>query len=105
MNEDKFLYYTLGRWKVKKGNEDRFIETWTKLGGIFGMLPDPPGIGTLIRSIDDPVLFYSFGPWPSLESIKYMRSDPASLAGIKEIMSLCEEAAPGNYKLVKEIKV
>jgi hypothetical protein len=105
MEEDKTVYYTLGRWKVKEGNEEKFIELWTKLGGIFGKLPDPPGVGTLIRSIDDPALFYSFGPWPSFESIKYMRSDKASVEGIKEIMSLCEEAAPGNYKLVKEIKV
>jgi heme-degrading monooxygenase HmoA len=105
MEADRTVYYTLGRWKVKKGDEDKFIEAWTKLGGIFGRLPDPPGIGTLIRSIDDPALFYSFGPWPSLESINNMRSDPASIAGIKEIMSLCLEAAPGNYKLVKEIKV
>ena len=103
MEKDKLQYYTLGRWKVKKGNEKRFIDTWVKLGGIFGKLPDPPGTGTLVQSIDDLLLFYSFGPWPNLESIKNMRSDSASLSGIKEIMNLCDEAVPGTFKLVKKV--
>lgn len=104
MNETKNIYYTLGKWKVKKENEAKFVESWSKLGEVFGKLNEPPLYGTLIQSIDDPTLFYSFGPWTSLESINHMRSDTASMAAIKEVMSFCDEAAPGNYKLVKEIK-
>ncbi len=54
--------YTLGVWRVKPGQEVAFIEAWKALGTIFAKLPQPPGKGTLLQSLADPLLFYSFGP-------------------------------------------
>ena len=69
--------YTLARWLVAPGNEDAFVAAWHDLAAFFLSLKQPPRWGTLLRSMEDPRLFYSFGPWPSTETIAAMRADPA----------------------------
>lgn len=97
-------YYTLARWKVKQGKEKEFIEVWTKLGELFFNLPASGLSGTLIQSIDDSSVYYSFGPWDSLEAIQSMRADEQCQQGIKNLVLLCDEASPGTYKFVKEVR-
>lgn len=58
--------YTVGAWYVKDGMQSEFVEAWKALGRHFRTLPNPPGTGTLLQSIDEPQQFYSFGPWRSL---------------------------------------
>ncbi len=95
--------YTLGAWRVKPGKEAEFIEAWKALSDTFRQLPMPPGgKGTLVQSLSDPLLFYSFGAWPSLESVQAMRQDASAQAGIKKVAELCTEAAPGSYRFVTE---
>lgn len=92
--------YTLGAWKVKRGNEDRFIEAWKELGRFFYSLPNPPGPGTLVQSVEDSTRFYSFGPWKSLQDVQAMRSHPKSAEEIGKLRELCEEGAPGAFRVV-----
>ncbi|HEY5639841.1 MAG TPA: hypothetical protein VIW01_07290 [Dehalococcoidia bacterium] len=92
--------YTLGVWKVKRGQEDRFIEAWKGLGRFFYSLPNPPGLGTLVQSADDPTRLYSFGPWKSMEDVQAMRSHPRSAEEIGKLRELCEEGGPGVFRVV-----
>ncbi len=95
--------YTLGVWRVKPGKEAEFIEAWKGLSGVFSKLPQPPGgKGTLVQSLNDPLLFYSFGEWSSMDSIQAMRQDATAQAGIKKVGELCTEAAPGSFRVVAE---
>jgi hypothetical protein len=95
--------YTLGVWRVKPESEADFIAAWKQLGSIFAQLPAPPGgKGTLLQSLAEPGLFYSFGPWPSMEAVQAMREDPAAQAGIGRIRELCLEAVPGSFRVVAE---
>ena len=94
--------YTRGVWRVKQGKEDAFIEAWKALGGIFSQLSQPPGKGTLLQSLTDPLLFYSFGPWSSLADIEAMRENPKAQKGINRIRELCTEATPGGFRVVAE---
>ena len=96
-------YYTHAMWRVKPGNEGAFVEAWKALADVFTHLPSPATHGTLIQSLTDSTLFYSFGPWDSLEEIAAMRSDIASQAAIQRVRELCEEATPGGYRVVAEI--
>ncbi|HKP54584.1 MAG TPA: antibiotic biosynthesis monooxygenase family protein [Chloroflexia bacterium] len=98
-------YYTHALWRVKPGNEEAFIEAWKELGKAFGQLSSTPGNGTLIRSLTDPTLFYSFGPWDSLEDIEAMRRDAQAQQAIQRIIELCNEAAPGAYHVVAEVQL
>lgn len=92
--------YTLGAWRVKDGKQSEFVEAWNALGGYFRGLPQPPGEGTLLQSIDDPRQFYSFGPWRSLDDIQEMRSRPDTAGEIGKLMELCEEGRPGAFRVV-----
>lgn len=94
--------YTLGRWVVLPGRENEFIAAWKDLGEVFLSLEHPPpaGTGTLLRSLDDPTLFYSFGPWDDPAHVAEMRADPDARARIVAISALCSEATPGGYQVV-----
>jgi hypothetical protein len=89
--------YTLARWRVREGREEEFVAAWHGLAAFFLSLKQPPRWGTLLRNADDPRLFYSFGPWPSTETIAAMRADPSTPAAIGRLMALCEEAELGTY--------
>lgn len=92
--------YTLGVWHVYEGQQQEFINAWKELGEIFGSLPDPPGKGILIQSTSDSTLFYSFGPWYSLEAIEAMRNDHRAQEGIRKLIVLCTESTPGSFHVV-----
>lgn len=95
--------YTLAVWRVKAGHEAEFTTAWKDVGLIFAQLPQPPsGRGTLIQSVGDPLLFYSFGPWKRLEDIEAMRADPRAQEGIRRLLALCTEANPGSFRVVAE---
>lgn len=92
--------YTLGSWRVKEGKEDEFVEAWKALGAYFRGLPNPPGQGTLLQSVDDSRQFYSFGPWRSLDDIQEMQSRPETANEIGKLMDLSEEGRPGAFRVV-----
>ena len=89
--------YTLARWLVAPGNEDAFVAAWHDLAAFFLSLKAPSRWGTLLRSLDDPRLFHSFGPWPSTETIAAMRADPAAPAAIGKLTALCEATELGTF--------
>lgn len=96
--------YTLGVWHVRPGQEAEFVQAWKELGAVFMHLPQPPGgKGTLIQSLTDPTLFYSFGPWRNLQDIQAMRSNQQAQEGIARLRELCTEAMLGNFRLVAEV--
>jgi heme-degrading monooxygenase HmoA len=95
--------YTLGRWRVRAGKEGEFIAAWKGLSELFSQLALPPGgKGTLVQNLDDPLLFYSFGAWSSMEAIQAMRQDAKAQEGIGRLSALCDEATPGSYRVVAE---
>ncbi|HYO49774.1 MAG TPA: antibiotic biosynthesis monooxygenase [Chloroflexia bacterium] len=98
-------FYTHALWRVKPGHEEEFIAAWKALADAFSHLPDPPSHGTLIQSLTDPTLFYSFGPWDKLEDIEAMREDPQARQAIQDVMALCTEATPSSYRVVAEIRL
>ena len=89
--------FTLARWLVNPGQADAFVAAWRELATFFLGLAQPTPWGLLLRSVDDPRLFYSFGPWPSLEAIAAMRADPRAAAALGRLTALCEAASPGSY--------
>ena len=93
--------YTLAIWRVKEGRVEEFVELWKRdLADFFLGLPNPPVTGTLVRSVEDPLLFYSFGPWNSLDDIREMRSNPQTREVIGRLAALCDEAKPGAFEVV-----
>ena len=97
--------YTLATYRVIPGKEDDFIRTWNDLAATFKSLPDPPQWGVLLRSIQDPALFHSFGPWDSAEHIATMRKSPEAMAAFKALQDLCIDMLPGDYEVVATVRV
>jgi hypothetical protein len=97
-------YYTHALWHVKEGRIVAFIEAWKNFGKALSEVPDAPALqGTLIQSLSDPLIFYSFGPWESLEDINAMRNNENVRKAMAAIIENCQEAKPGNYKTVLQL--
>ena len=95
--------YTLGVWRVKPEQETAFVSTWKELGAFFMSLPKPPGPGTLVQSLEDQQLYYSFGPWPSPEAVQEMSAHPRAPEMIGKLSALCTEAKPGGFRVVATV--
>ena len=93
--------YTLGMWRVKPGNQARLVAVWKEMGAsVEGLAHPPTGQGILVQNVQDETLFYSFGPWRSVEDVQAMRAYPGAAAKMAELIALCDEAMPGTYRVV-----
>jgi heme-degrading monooxygenase HmoA len=87
--------YTHGRWVVKEGQQEKFQTAWQELAewtnaNVSGTVG---GEARLLQDIDDPLLFYSFGPWNSLEAIQAWRANPGfqeRVGRLRELLSSFE---------------
>ena len=91
--------HTLARWYVAPGQEAAFVAAWNELAAFFLSLPEPPSWGTLLRSIEEPRLFYSFGPWPNLDAIAAMRAHPDASRTMARLTALCETVELGTFRV------
>src|SRR5690348_13371485 len=97
-------FYTHALWHVKEGKIDEFIAAWKNFGAVLGSLPGlNDAKGTLIQSLSDPLIFYSFGPWETLEQINMMRNNQEAKNALSEIMALCQNATPASYRTVAQL--
>lgn len=82
--------YTHGSWVVKEGQEEAFQAAWQGFAewtnaNISGTVA---GEAKLLRDLEDPTRFYSFGPWDSLEAIQAWRADPGFLERVGQMREL-----------------
>ncbi len=91
--------YTSGRWLVKAGSEDAFIERWTAF--TRWSLENAPGAESfvLVRDSADPRRFLSLGTWESQEAVTQWRQRPEFGELLGECRELCEEFEPHDYTL------
>ncbi len=65
--------YSLTTWIVRPENEDEFVRRWAD----FAEWSSAEGLAAsakLLRDVDDPKRFISFGPWETLEAIRRWRT-------------------------------
>lgn len=78
--------YTSTTWIVKPGQEDEFVRRWTE----FAEWSAGQGLAApamLLRDVDEPTRFVSFGPWENLQMIWRWRG----LTGFQERVALLNE--------------
>lgn len=100
MNE---RFYTLALWRVKPGCDDDFKRVWVEELAEHFLALNPSARGTLIQSLEDPNLFYSFGPWASMEEMEAIRTDAHTAELIAKLSALCDEAKPGPFEVIAVI--
>jgi quinol monooxygenase YgiN len=85
--------WTHGTWIVNPGQEDAFVQAWSKLArdAMAEFRGDPP---TLLRDRGDPNVFMTFGAWPDIEAIEEFRSSDTFRAAVAELQPLLKSFEP-----------
>ena len=91
-------FYTLTSWKVKDNNQEEFLHIWeTDFAPAYIKL-NPYSKITLINSLENPYVYYSFGPWINLGQMQTARASYEYRSAFSKLVSLCDEAKPGSFK-------
>lgn len=94
--------YTLGVWTVKPGREEEFVAAWRDLATrTAAEFPAPSAL--LLRDRDNPNVFISSGPWPSLEEIGRWRSSATFTDGVGKIRELLDGFEPHTMDPVVDV--
>ena len=94
--------YSSGAWTVKSGEEDAFVEAWKEFVTWAAGLP---GSGTfrLLRDMDHPNRFVSFGSWENHDAQNAWTQHPEFAERLGRVRAQCDEFAPSSYELSAEI--
>ena len=86
-----------GRWQVKEGKADEFIERWRDW--LSRTSQGVPGFGSarLLRSKDDPLRFTSISDWDDDASRDAWKASPAFMEGLASVKELCDEFVGGDF--------
>jgi hypothetical protein len=85
------------RHPARAGQERGGRASWHDLAAVFLSLKAPPRRGTLLRSVDGPRRFCSFGPGPSRGAIAAMRAELGTPTVIGKLTARCAEAEPDTF--------
>jgi len=96
------MVYTHGTWIVKPGQEDEFERRWHELAG-WTISNFPGARGTLLRDLEQPGRFVSFGPWPTAGHADRWRAAPGFADRVARIRETLESFEPRTLQLVAEI--
>lgn len=87
-----------GRWQVKEGKADEFIQRWSDW--LRNSSRDISGFRSarLLRAEDDPLRFTSVSNWDDDAARDGWAQSPAYGDGIESVKELCDEFQGGNYE-------
>jgi heme-degrading monooxygenase HmoA len=94
--------YTLSVWQVKPGRESDFVERWrdwaewTVAQGL-----DAPA--TLLRDLERPGRFVSFGPWETLDAIARWRTAEGYQERVRRLQEVVESFEPSTLEQVAAV--
>ena len=93
--------YTHGRWVVKEGQQEAFQSAWRELAEWTNASVDGAvgGEARLLEDLDDSRLFYSFGPWESLEAIEAWRASDGFQQRVVRLRELLDAFEPHTLRL------
>jgi len=78
--------YTHTTWRVKPGSEDEFVERWQEWVD-WSHRQGLAAPALLLRDVEEPSTFVSFGPWEDLAAVRSWRT----LAGYQERVARLSE--------------
>ena len=91
--------YTSGTWKPSPGREDAFVEAWKQFAAWASQMP---GAGTLhlVRDLEQPERFMSFGDWENIEQVRDWKSSPEFRERMARVLQHVDEFKPSELTLV-----
>ena len=94
-------HYSHTIWLVKPGQEDEFVKRWKD----FEEWSAAEGLtarANLLRDVDQPNRFISFGPWETLEAINRWRTLPGFHEQVGRLSEVLESFDPHTLESVFE---
>lgn len=94
--------YTHTTWRVKAGMEEEFVERWSE----WARWSHRQGLearAMLLRDLESPGVFISFGPWQSLEAVKSWRVLPGYQERVARLQEAVEGFEPRTLEAVAEV--
>jgi heme-degrading monooxygenase HmoA len=91
--------YSSTTWIVKPGQEDEFVRRWTE----FAEWSSAQGLSApamLLRDMDDPTHFVSFGPWEDVQMIWRWRGQTGFQERIASLNEVLVRFEPRTLELV-----
>lgn len=93
--------YTHSTWRVKPGLEDEFVSRWEELAD-WSALQGLAARAKLLRDVDDPSSFVSFGPWESMDAVRRWRGAPGFHERVAQLQEVLDDFQPRTLELVTE---
>ena len=95
--------YTAGTWVVQSGQEEEFIRRWTEFTGWAQREVKGAQGFVLIRDVDEPTHFQSFGAWEQPEAVSGWKSTPEFMQYLGRCRELCDDFQAANYAVASAI--
>jgi heme-degrading monooxygenase HmoA len=86
-----------GRWQVREGKADEFVERWKDWLGWTSQTVAGFGSATLLRSEEDPLRFTSVSDWDDDASLKAWKISQAFQEKFQSVRELCDEFLGGDF--------
>ncbi len=93
--------YTHTSWRVKPGREQEFIERWAEWvewshrEGLYEH-------ALLLRDVESPQTFVSFGRWETVEHVRGWRSQPGYHERVERLREVVDGFEPRTLEVVEE---
>jgi len=85
--------FTHTTWHVTPGQEDEFVlrwRDWAEWSSEHGLRAH----ARLLRNVEDPSTFVSFGPWETLGAVRAWRAEPGYHERVARLQALVESFDP-----------
>lgn len=94
-------HYTHTTWHVKEGREEEFIRRWTEWAE-WSHHEGLAEVALLLRDVEDPRKFVSFGPWESVAAIAGWRGLPGYHERVDHLRDVVERFEPQTLEVVAQ---
>ena len=91
--------YTHTSWIVKEGRESEFVERWSE----WAAWTRRQGLASqamLLRDVDDPQRFISFGPWESIRAVSSWRGQSGYHERVAKLREVVDHFEPRTLEVV-----
>ncbi len=91
--------YTHTNWVVKQGREDDFVERWSEWAE-WSRRNGLAARAMLLRDVDNPERFVSFGPWESIQAVRNWRALAGYQERVAKLREVVEQFEPRTLEVV-----
>jgi heme-degrading monooxygenase HmoA len=93
--------FTHTTWHVKAGQEEEFVrrwQDWAEWSHRHGFRAH----ARLLRDVESPSTFVSFGPWETMAAVRAWRTEPGYHERVAQLQELVEHFEPRTLEQVAE---